>query len=322
MRIVIDLGAANDPDGHQWLDRILHRIEDGWHVWDLSESDPDDFRATSWIRERAEQGDWVRKLLVASFVSGAWSRPLTPHGRRVRVTPRPSGTDELTPEQACRLADEPLVILVENRYSDGAFVERVVKELDRSIRALWERGGGPIRFDSVGGAGQMPREVETRVGRAQYRPRLVAVVDSDRKGPGDAESAVARDLHRACEESGLSCWVLAKREAENYLPRILLSAMPNADSRRDRLVAAWDRLNEDQKDFFDVKRGLPDASSPIEDDLFGGLPDEDRSMLAEGFGSNVHECWSQWNVRDARNELLTRGRGDLEHGVELIRKEL
>ena len=318
MRIVIDLGAANDPDGHRWLDRILNRIEDGWHVWDLSESDPAAFRATSWIRKR----DWVRELLVASFVRGAWSRPLTPHGRRVRVTPRPAGTDELTPEQACRLADEPLVILVENRYSDGAFVERVVKELDRSVRALWGRDDQPIQFDSVGGVGQMRQEVERRTDAVSYRPRLVAVIDSDRKGPGDAESAVARDLHRACKERGLSCWVLAKREAENYLPRILLSAMPNADSKHDRLVAAWDRLNEDQKDFFDVKRGLPDAPSAIEDDLFDGLSDADRSILAEGFGSNVRECWSQWNVRDIRNELLTRGRGDLERGVELIRKEL
>ena len=320
MRIVIDLGAANDPDGHRWLNRILHRIEDGWHVWDLSESDPDAFQATSWIRERAAQGDRVRELLVASVQRGAW--PLTPHGRRVRVTPRPSGADELTPEQACRLADEPLVILVENRYSDGAFVERVVKELDRSVRALWGRDGGPIRFDSVGGVGQMRREVETRVERTQYRPRLVVVVDSDRKGPDDTESDAARELHRACEERGLSCWVLAKREADNYLPRILLSAMPNADGRRDRLVAAWDRLDEDQKDFFDVKRGLPDAPSPVEDDLFDGLPDADRSILAEGFGPNVRECWSQWNVHDVRNDLRTRGRGDLERGVELIRKEL
>jgi len=34
VRIAIDTSAANDPDAHQWLDRILYRIEDGWHVWD------------------------------------------------------------------------------------------------------------------------------------------------------------------------------------------------------------------------------------------------------------------------------------------------
>lgn len=320
MRIVIDPRAANDPDAGRWLDRILNRIEDGWHVWDLSESDPGDFRATAWIRVRGAQGDRVRELFVASVQRGAWTR--TPHGRRVRVTPHPDGPDELAPEQACRLADEPLVILIENRFSDGAFVERVVKELDRSLRALWGREGEPVRFDSTGGVGEMQRVVEARTDRAPHRPRLVAVIDSDRKGPSDTESHAARNLHRACEERGLSCWVLAKREAENYLPHVLLGAKPSAGAGHDRLLEAWDRLDDDQKDFFDVKCGLPDDPSEVERDLFDGLSDADREILAEGFGPKVHECWNQWHVHDVKDELLARGRGDLERGIELIRKEL
>ena len=321
MRITIDVSVAHDPDGHRWLDRILGRIEDGWHVWDLPESDAAAFRATTWIKERAAKGDRVRDaLLVKSTRRDAWTP--NPRGRRVHVTPHPSGKDELTPEQAFRLADEPLVILVENRYSDGAFVERVVKEMDKSLRAIWGRGGEPIRFDSVGGAGQMPREVETRAGAVPYRPRLVAVVDSDRRGPGDPESANARRLREVCDKHGLSCWVLAKREAENYLPRTLLRAMPNAGDRHERLVEAWDRLGDDQKDFFDMKDGLPDAPSVIEEDLFDDLLEADREILATGFGPNVHECWNRWDVRDVGGELLARGRGDIECGLVLIRKEL
>ena len=38
MRIAIDVSAANDPDAHEWLDRTLYRIVDGWHVWDLTET--------------------------------------------------------------------------------------------------------------------------------------------------------------------------------------------------------------------------------------------------------------------------------------------
>lgn len=323
MRIVIDPGAANDPDAHRWLDRILHRIEDGWHVWDVSESDPDALERSTWIDGRNRQGDWVRDFLVESVQRGAWT--LAPHGRQVRVTQRPVGTDELVPEQACRLADEPLVVLVENRNSDRAFVERVMKELDRDLRALWGRDGEPIRFDSTGGVGEMRREVEARAGRFPYRPRLVPVIDSDRKGPGGKASREARNLHRACEERGLSCWVLAKREAENYLPRILLDAKPNAGDKHDRLLEAWDRLSDDQKDYFDMKRGLPDDPSKVsegERELFDGLSDADREILAEGFGPDVHECWNQWQVRDVKNDLLARGRRDLERGIALIRKEL
>ncbi len=48
----------------------------------------------------------------------------------------------------------------------------------------------------------------------------------------------------------------------------------------------------------------------------------DRETLAGGFGPRVHECWGVWNVREVRNELLARGRGDLGHGMEQIRREL
>ena len=116
--------------------------------------------------------------------------------------------------------------------------------------------------------------------------------------------------------------MLTKREAENYLPRVLLGAKPNTGDEHERLVEAWDRLSDDQKNFFDMKHGLPEAPSEIEQDLFDGLPDADREVLAAGFGPNVHKCWSVWHVREVGDELRTRGRGDLEHGIELIRREL
>ena len=326
---MIDVSAADDPDAHEWLDRTLYRIVDGWHVWDLTDTpDPHALRATTWIAGRGALGDLARELLDRSTQRRAWTS--VQHGRRVRVTAHPTSADDLAPEEAFRLADEPLVILVENRESDGPFVERVVKELDeRRLGRLWGRGGEPIRFDSVGGAGQMRLEVERRTSRLRYRPRLVAVIDSDRKGPGETESRSAQRLRKTCEDHGLCCWVLAKREAENYLPRVLLGARPDAGvehqgrlDEHQRRLEAWDRLSDDQKDFFDMKHGLPEAPSPIERDLFDELPASDREILAEGFGPNVHKCWNLWHVRGVRSELRTRGRGDLEHGIELIRREL
>ena len=217
MRIEIDISAANDPDAHRWLDRILYRIEDGWHVWDTaSQPDPNAIEAATWIRDRGPQGDRVRQMLVESIKRGAWT--FAPHGRRMRVTARPGALDELKPEDAVRLADAPLVILVENRVSDGTFVKRVVTELDKSLHGLWRRPGDPIRFDSSGGVGQMLAEVERRTQGRRYRPRLVVITDSDRKGPGDKVSPAVRALCRRCKALGVPCWVLAKREAENYLP--------------------------------------------------------------------------------------------------------
>jgi len=244
VRIEIDFSAANDPDAHQWLDRILYRIEDGWHVWDTAgQPNPGAIEASTWIRDGGRQGDRVRELLVASVQRDAWT--YAPHGRRMRVTACPNASDELTPEDASRLADLPLVILVENRISDGAFVKRVVTELDKSLHRLWQRLNEPIQLDSVGGVGQMLAEVERRSQGRRYRPRLVVIADSDRKGPDDTASPTVRALCRRCEALGVPCWVLAKREADNYLPRVLLDERQDAGADHVRLVEAWDRLNDD-----------------------------------------------------------------------------
>lgn len=320
MRIEIDAGAANDRDSHRWLDRILYRIEDGWHVWDTtSQSNTSALDATSWIKDRDDQGQWVWSMLVESITRDAWTS--APHGRSVRVTTVPTAADELTPQNAVRLADEPLYILVENRVSDGAFVERIVKELDQSLHDLWNCDGEPIRVDSLGGKGQMPQEVTRRLRGKPYRPRLVAIVDSDRTAPDAAASREALRLQDTCNQYNLPCWVLAKREAENYLPLILLSAQPSARADHQQRVAGWERLTDDQKNFFDMKQGLRTASSGDDPRLFDGLSADDRAILNNGFGSNLDKCWTLWNV-PAKQELINRGQGDLEHGISLIRREV
>ena len=327
MRIEIDPSAANDPDAHQWLDRILYRIEDGWHVWDtVDQPDPEQMKDTAWIRDRDRQGDWVRELLVVSVQRSAWDRTLAPHGRSIRVTAHPCASDDLTPEDALRLAEEPLCILVENRFSDGPFVERVVEELDKPLHDLWKRPGEPVRIDSVGGKGQMRQEVEHRMSGKPYRPRLVAIIDSDRKSPDADASQKAQQLRSACVQWNLPCWILAKREAENYLPRVLLLAWQDAGEGHKQRVDAWGRLSDDQKNFFDVKHGLPDTLSEIEQKLFDGLSPTDREILSKGFNPkrsclNVHECWTLRNV-SVKTELVTRGQGDLERGLALIRREV
>ena len=234
MRIEIAPDAADDPDAHRWLDRILHKIDDGWHVWDTTHlAEPDEIESTTWVHERGTQGDWVRELLVTSIKHDAWT--LSPHERRIRVTALPAVADELKPEDAARLA-----------------------------------------------------------------------------------------VRRKCAQREVACWILAKREAENYLPRVLLDARPDSGLDHFRLVEAWSRLNDDQKDFFDMKHGLLDEPSQTERELFVELSPVDREILSNGFGSEVHECWNVWGIQDnaAKAGLLRRGRGDLERGIELIRKEV
>ncbi len=319
MLVEIDFAVADDGSFHNWLDRILHKIDDGWHVWDTSNVvDTRAFDSSSWIRDRGIQGEWVRELLVASLQRDVWTSE--PHGRRLLVTSDPLKGYELTPEDAARLAEEPVVFLVENRNSDGSFVERIVTECDKTLWRLWRRPGLPIRLDSVGGIGEMPKEVRRRAQGVRVRPRLVVIVDSERTALDAEESQEARSVKQACEEHGVACWILAKRESENYLPRALLDGRRDAGREHAVRVEAWDRLSADQKDLYDMKKGLPQEPTEPEEALFDGLSPDDRSALSAGFGPNVWHCWTLH--QPISTELLDRGRGDLEHGIALIRKEV
>lgn len=62
MRIEIDPQAANNPASYEWLDRILYRVSEGWHVWEIA--GPAAIKAmlgTTWISGRGTQGARVRQ---------------------------------------------------------------------------------------------------------------------------------------------------------------------------------------------------------------------------------------------------------------------
>ena len=115
--------------------------------------------------------------------------------------------------------------------------------------------------------------------------------------------------------------MLAKREAENYLPRTLLVERPDSGADHAQMIEVWDRLNDLQKDFYDMNNGLPEVLSDTEQQLFEGISQADRALLVSGFGQNVYTCWNVWGVQ-IKSELSTRGQGDLEQGIALIRKEV
>ena len=69
MRIAIDASAANDAECHQWLDRILAKIEDRWHVWDLTDDREVKAIGTStWCLDPGRQGVKVKEMLVAATI--------------------------------------------------------------------------------------------------------------------------------------------------------------------------------------------------------------------------------------------------------------
>jgi len=320
MRVRIDHAVANDADAHGWLDRILHKVSDGWHLWDTTqELDTSAFEATSWINNRGTKGDEIFRLLQASIRQGAWNFSL--HNRQINVTNNPSCSNEFNPEEAARLAEMPVIILVENRHSDGLFLKKVVDVLDRTLSRYWNLPGGPVQIDSVGGIGQMPLEISEKMNRYSNNMRFVAICDSDKSGPFDAESNYAVKLRNVCRQHSVPCWVLAKRSIENYIIKILLELWKSNDFHHTRLIEAWNRLNADQKNYYDMKKGLPNDRDNIIRPLYNDLSEENYTVLIDGFGRDVYGCW-QYLDDDHKIELRTRSQGDLEHGISLIRKQI
>ena len=68
-----------------------------------------------------------------------------------------------------------------------------------------------------------------------------------------------------------------------------------------------------------MNNGLSENPSDSERNLFAGLPQQDRTILAGGFGPNVYKCWSIQEIT-AADELRIRGQGDVEYGIALIRE--
>jgi len=326
MRITIELETANNSEYHQWLDRILHKIDEGWHLWEIGgHEDSSAFEETSWIRHRGTKGDDIIQLFRKSSERELWFSRL--HNRRIKVTNAPLNEDDFLPQAAARFAETPLCIIVENQINDGRFITRVINELDSGLSSLLSKGA--VYFDSIGGISQMPELIKNRVHaiREQLKadtvsPRLIAIADSDKESPTSPEGNGAIKLRKICTKYDITCWILAKRTAENYLPAPLLKQLHPHDPDFIQKVSAWESLTDDQKDFYNMKKGFSQIQDDRQSDLlFDELSEVDFSYLKQGFGDQLNKCW---NYDDApiETELRERSRGDLEYGIALILKEM
>lgn len=183
---------------------------------------------------------------------------------------------------------EPLVVLLENTESDGAFVDAVLGVLGSStLASLLQIEPAPVKYDSPGGSGEIMKRLERALDDPAWEGvprRFIVLTDSDARAPGLC-SKKARQIAEHCRKRGVSCHVLEKRAIENYLPQQVLdewSAAPARTSCRP-WVEAISRLSSEQRDHFPMKRGLEsDPHDEIHQSLYGTLAPADRRVLARG----------------------------------------
>jgi hypothetical protein len=242
----------NDPKALTFLDRLISRADEAAH--DVVLRDADLLDDSVWFTgARIIAHDRLLELCELARAS-AWAT------QRAGATWRVSTLAEA--ERALRIANSPLKVLVESGLRDGALIDVAVCLLaGEPVRRLRLNPPVPPVIDVLhsGGTGDMLRFMEQEANNARQTDiplRLVVVVDSDKKSPEQPLSLSAERIRREALQLGARPFVLAKHEAENYIPDFHWQAELDRDPRNPTWTKGMTELLSmpaDDRDYFDMK---------------------------------------------------------------------
>jgi hypothetical protein len=236
------------------LDALIDRADDAAHeVWlrdaDLLDQSP-------WFRgARTRTRDRLLELQALALAS-AWT-PDPGNAIPWRVS------SEQEARRALAIARSPLLVLVEDDLRDGALVETAVRLLlgTETLKRLWllsPPSPPVVDFRHAGGVGGVPARIAAEARRARDTGlplRVIAVVDSDRSGPGLPPSDNAQRVKVAAKHHGAHAFILTKRTGESYLPDFHWEGEKQRDPNNPRWAGDLDRMVRlpcDDRDYCDM----------------------------------------------------------------------
>jgi len=291
VRLTPDVLSAEGDWAH--LDQILYEIERGAHEWHID--DVDIIEQSNWLCScRASARTLFEKAAMLTSPKG---------GNRLHRMLLTVGVDappaSLSAAKAVQFLRTPLTILMENRFTDGAFLDAVLSTLAAPEVMRLKDELNALVYDGPGGNGELKKAVDDfrlKAQRSGLPLRVVVFTDSDCRTIGDI-SEQAKAVADTCRDCGIPCVVLRKRAIENYVPDEVIrewQSDPDQTNATPR-IAALLRLTPEQRDFFPMKKGLSKNLTPEEVDLYKSgarhppLSVEDESVLQRGFGKEfVH----------------------------------
>ncbi|TWA60422.1 hypothetical protein FBZ82_12178 [Azospirillum brasilense] len=323
MRVRFKDCALSSAKNFKHLDAIIARVEVGAHEWDIV--DPDAIEQSHWL---ASARDYCKEVFEKAAKASSYPSGYEIHKRLIIVAAAPNG-GELDPDKASRCLSKPLKIIVENKFTDGAFLDCILHFLaPEKLRKLHIEDCVPDLFEveGAGGLGEVPKHVHYRAAAAVQEGlpiRIVVFTDSDSRYAGHQDGQVAA-VESACREHGVPYRILKKRSIENYIPDDALSAWAAKNASRQHIVSALIGLPDEIRDYFPIKKGLPSASSSQDEAAFyAPLQEPDRSTLRNGLGDIAIACFTD-HVSSISAEVLRRRDhgGDLDNLVQMIVDEL
>ncbi len=283
MRFVLHQAALNGADDTlARLDRVVDRIADEVH--EIEVPDADLLEGSQWYASaRQTRRKLVKKAVAAPVRAGGNTSSV--HAKTLSVS---SAADA---ELADKLAHTPLILLVEDRESDGVLIEILAEECGTAeFTKFWAASQRcspkAVEIDTAGGVSAMPARIARAAQDAasEGRPlRMVAVCDSDARWPGDQGHGSVHDLvnvSNACTAYAVPLHVLKKRCAENYIPDDVVVAARN-DPRNASDAHRFDALlrrSPAQRDHFPIKDGLDNTERTAATSAGHYDPSEDADL--------------------------------------------
>ncbi|AEF53222.1 hypothetical protein [Marinomonas posidonica] len=208
-------------------------------------------------------------------------------------------------EEAIKIIDKPYEIWLENGIDDRDFLLLLMAEeikkyfLDKSDK-------NQIIFVGKGGLGEIKKHIVSSKDKNHIKNKVFVIFDSD-KNKKDNISRQAKEVIEVCSENCLKhhCW--NRRAIENYLPIEHLKNKLNKNDRDQKKYSAFLSMNQEQKYYYHMKRGLKDTSCKN-----SGLYDNIEEMIREnelysGFGKGIFSKFIRLtNENKNEDEIIRR----------------
>ena len=296
MRVEIAQPVFQAPEFFDALDRILDHFLTGRHRWNID--DVDAIKASIWLSVNDRVSRRNIEVLEKCFVAGAQAATNVMHSMQLTIDVTSNPPSRLPPGAAIAYLSSPVVVVVENEESDGAFLNAIISAYGRSdiwfaLENHW------IELDHAGGYGEIEKRIERYNARNLGPSRLLVLADNDRLFPGH-QSQTFTKIHEVCTRLGVPYVMLAKRTIENYLP---IGALQRSSHRA--CYRAFLKLNATQRDHYNMKKGFARSNSgapkiPVEQmSVFAHVPPKVLDDLCEGFGGEV------WRLFQTASDVIT-----------------
>jgi hypothetical protein len=297
------------PASEPHLHRFLYTIVQDWHAII--------FPAPDRLRQIISNEIW---RVYGDYLTQAYKKAINDS----KPFRHPIDCARCIPEKVVDYCALPVLLIVENAESDGAWINMVTRVLRRRL-SYYLNGNHPrVALYNGGGVGEIPKAIlRTSVPYVQNRPdpgfplRIVILCDSDAKLPNEiSDQAVA--AKSTAVSVGADIHILRKRAIENYIPDGTLHEWARTRAHARQAVEHITRLTSDQRDYYDMKVGLKEHDITTSDWFYSPYLE-----TGIGLGDFIVDLLDLCGVNISASELHARdGRQELDEFLDVLEKNL